>query len=277
MSVFKSVTERDLADPSVKWIDARFSLKDPAEGRRQYEAAHIQGAVHWDLEKDLSDMQKKGGRHPLPDRQKMEELFRKSGLQLDDEIIIYDGGGEPFAARAWWILIYAGFRHVSIALQGFEQLKTLGAETEREIAVPEPTGVEPKWNDGILAVKEDVASMTDQTDSGLLIDARAPERYRGEHEPLDKIAGHIPGAENFDWAQLAPDGMFETDGEASARLLGMAGTGRQITVYCGSGVTAAPLFAMLHEKGKTDIRLYAGSYSDWIEDGDKEVETGGRL
>lgn len=277
MSVFKSVTKQDLTDPSVKWIDARFSLKDPEEGRREYAAAHIQGAVHWDLEEDLSDMQKKGGRHPLPGRLELTDLFRKSGLQLDDKIIVYDGGGEPFAARAWWILTYAGFRQVSIALQGFKQLKALGAETECEIAIPEPTSVEPRWNEKILARKEEVANMLTQEDGGLLIDARAAVRYRGEHEPLDKIAGHIPGAENFDWSQLAPAGMFEVEGEAAARLLEMAGTERQVTVYCGSGVTAAPLFAMLLEMGRTDIRLYAGSYSDWIEDGDQEVETGDRL
>ncbi len=276
MSVFKAVTKRDLTDPSVKWIDARFSLKDPEEGRRQYAAAHIEGAVHWDLEEDLSDMEKKGGRHPLPGRHELTELFRRSGLQIEDEIIVYDGGGEPFAARAWWILTYAGFRHVSIALQGYEQLESLGGKTDRVLAEPVPTAVEPQWEDKILAHKADVADMLTEEEGGLLIDARAAVRYRGEHEPLDKVAGHIPGAQNFDWAQLAPEGMFEAEGEAAARLLEMAGAGRRVTVYCGSGVTAAPLFAMLQELGRTDIRLYAGSYSDWIEDGDREVETGDR-
>ncbi|WP_040286693.1 sulfurtransferase [Sporosarcina koreensis] len=274
MSVFKQVTKEQLADPKIRWIDARFSLQDPEAGRRQYDEGHIRGAVHWDLEKDLSDMTAKGGRHPLPSRDRLTALFRKSGLRPDDEIIVYDDGGEPFAARAWWILQYAGFRNAFISLEGFGGLEKLGGDIEQAAPAPAPTSVEPEWNESILAHKEDVADLTERPGEGLLLDARAAERYRGEVEPLDRVAGHIPGAKNFDWSQLASDGTFDRDGEAAGRLAEMAGSGEPVTVYCGSGVTAAPLFAMLKEKGIRDVRLYAGSYSDWIEDGDREVETG---
>lgn len=272
MKVFKSLVESN-RDMSYKWIDTRFSLTDPKEGSHHYRNSHIVDAIHWDLEKDLSDMQKSGGRHPLPDRAALTELFRKSGLHLDDEIVLYDNGGEPFAARAWWILQYGGFKNVSIALEGFEELVRLGFPTDAKKVHPERSLVEPKWNSTILASKTDVKNLI-ETNQDVLLDARAAIRYRGEHEPLDAIAGHIPGARNFDWAQLTEHGRFELSGKGVRDLVKMADPQQPITVYCGSGVTAAPLYAMLTEKGYSNVRLYAGSYSDWIEGGDLPIETG---
>ncbi|MBD7906914.1 sulfurtransferase [Sporosarcina gallistercoris] len=272
MNVFKSLTEQNRDEP-YKWIDARFSLTDPEAGSHLYSESHIVNAIHWDLEKDLSDMQKSGGRHPLPDQETLTELYRKSGLHLDDEIIIYDNGGEPFAARAWWILQFGGFKNVSISLEGFEELVNLGFPSDSNTVHPERSLVVPEWNPSILASKEDVKNLI-ETKQDILLDARAAARYRGEHEPLDAIAGHIPGARNFDWAQLTENGRFETSGEGVRGLVKMADPQQPITVYCGSGVTAAPLYAMLTEKGYSYVRLYAGSYSDWIADGDLPIETG---
>lgn len=272
MNVFKSMSAQN-SDQQLKWIDARFSLMEPEAGVQLYSESHIKNAVHWDLEKDLSDMQKSGGRHPLPDREALTELYRKSGLELDDEIIIYDNGGEPFAARAWWILNFGGFTNVSISIDGYEELVKLGFPTDSNVVHPEHSIVKPEWNNSILASKEDVMNLI-EAKKDLLLDARAAARYRGEHEPLDAIAGHIPDAQNFDWAQLAENGRFEISGEGVRRLEKMADLEQPITVYCGSGVTAAPLFAMLTEKGYSNVRLYAGSYSDWISDGDLPIETG---
>ena len=273
MNVFKSMAGQNNGQKR-KWIDARFSLQDPKAGADSYCQSHIQHAVHWDLEKDLSDMRKSGGRHPLPDRAALTELFRKSGLHLDDEIIIYDNGGEPFAARAWWMLQFGGFKNVFISLEGYEDLEKLGFPIDENVVTPARSSVEPVWNESILASKEDVKNQVAAQGEELLVDARAGARYRGEHEPLDAIAGHIPGAQNFDWAQLAENGRFETSGEGVRNLQMMADPEQPITVYCGSGVTAAPLYAMLTEKGYFHVRLYAGSYSDWIAGGDLPIETG---
>lgn len=273
MNVFKSMVGQNSDQPR-KWIDARFSLQDPGMGVNLYSQSHIQHAIHWDLENDLSDMQKSGGRHPLPDHETLTELYRKSGLHLEDEIIIYDNGGEPFAARAWWMLQYGGFKNVYISLEGYKELVESGFPTDAGVVTPERSTVEPEWNDSILASKEDVKNLVQANGENLLLDARAAARYRGEHEPLDAIAGHIPGAQNFDWAQLTKNGRFETSGEAVNGLEKMANHEQAITVYCGSGVTAAPLYAMLTEKGYSNVRLYAGSYSDWISGGDLAVETG---
>ncbi|REB10182.1 sulfurtransferase [Sporosarcina sp. BI001-red] len=262
------------SNQSRKWIDARFSLQDPEAGAKLYGQSHIQHAVHWDLEKDLSDMEKGGGRHPMPDHDTVTELYRKSGLQLDDEIIIYDNGGEPFAARAWWMLQYGGFKNVFISLEGYEELVKHGFSTDAKVVAPDRSSVEPEWNESILATKDDVKKLVEAKGENLLLDARAAARYRGEHEPLDAIAGHIPCAQNFDWAQLSKNGRFETSGESISRLERLADLEQPITVYCGSGVTAAPLYAMLTEKGYSNVRLYAGSYSDWIAGGDLPVETG---
>lgn len=274
MSVFKHVTKEQLADPGIRWIDARFSLQDVEAGRRQYDEGHVRGAVYWDLERDLSDMTAKGGRHPLPSQDKLTALFRKSGLRRDDNIIVYDGGGQPFAARAWWILQYAGFRNAFISLEGFDSLEGMQADINQSPPIVESTTVMPEWDESILALKTDVEELTKNPEEGLLIDARAAERYRGEVEPLDRVAGHIPGAKNFEWSQLTTDGAFDCGGKAAGRFAELAASSDPVTVYCGSGVTAAPLFAMLKEKGVRNVRLYAGSYSDWIEDGDKEVEVG---
>lgn len=275
MTVFKHVTKQELENPAVRWIDARFSLQDPGAGAEQYRYSHVEGAVHWDLEKDLSDMGKKGGRHPLPDRGRLTELFRSSGLQLDDPIIVYDSGGEPFAARAWWILKYAGFRNAAISLEGFDALQAAGARVTDSRPETVRSDVVPEWDGSLLASKEQAAELSERREEGLLLDARAAARYRGEHEPLDRVAGHIPGAKNFDWSQLVNAGMIDPDGPAAKRLGEAAELRQPVTVYCGSGVTAAPLFAMLKEKGLEHVRLYAGSYSDWIEDGDREVAAGG--
>ncbi|KZE38019.1 thiosulfate sulfurtransferase [Bhargavaea cecembensis] len=268
--VFKSAD--DLSEGYYKLIDARFSLGDPEAGRKAFEEGHIAGAVYWDLEKDMSDMDSDRGRHPMPSRAQLTELFRRSGLSLDDRILIYDGGGEPFAARAYFLLRYGGFRHTFILKEGFDGLRTAGYPVDAEPCRPQVSDVEPDWQAHLLASREDVKGVSEGREEGVLIDARAAERFLGKHEPLDPVAGHIPGARNFDWTRLKKEGYFDT-GEAVEQLLRKtADKDEKVTVYCGSGVTAAPLFAMLDHIGQEDLRLYVGSYSDWVSDPDNPVE-----
>ncbi|MCM3743059.1 sulfurtransferase [Sporosarcina luteola] len=272
--VFKSIKAVDVHD--VKWIDARFSLQDGGSGRKKFKEGHIKGAQYWDLENDLSDMDEKAGRHPLPDKDTLTSLFRKSGLELDDRILIYDDGGSPFAARAWWILQYGGFKNSFILLEGFEELAALGVPVSNtaDADVPEPSNVVPVWDETIFATREFVEKTVEGKTGNVLVDARSAERYRGEVEPIDPIAGHIPGALNFNWEQLKRDGSFDLSDDVGEQLTQIVKRDEEIVVYCGSGVTAAPLFAMMKQNGYENVKLYVGSYSDWISREVVEVEKG---
>lgn len=270
MQVFISV--KDIDTKQAKWIDARFSLQDEERGRKAYRENHIAGALHWDLAEDLSDKNVPGGRHMLPSKEKLTELFRKSGLQLDDTIVIYDDGGSPFALRAWWILHYAGFDNAYVLHEGINELQAAGFETNAEAAAAERSAVEPLWRDDVYADRRSVEQVVAGTRDAKLVDARAAVRYRGEHEPLDKKAGHIPTAQNFDWELLKTDGKYDVKQAADA-LRGIVSAEEDVIVYCGSGVSATPLFAALKELGYPNVQLYAGSFSDWISDNDAPVET----
>lgn len=268
--VFISIDDIRFGD--YQWIDTRFSLQDPEAGIRKYEESHVVGALYWHLERDLSDMTKSDGRHPMVEKEALVELFQKSGLSIDDHILVYDDGGSPFAARAWWILQYAGFKNTFIALEGFEAIKAAGIPIDAMTPHPKRTSVTPVWNEAIYAGRPFVEKTVSGETASLLLDARAAERYRGEVEPLDPIAGRIPGALNFDWERLKKDGQFIMDASVKSDLENVVSPSQEVTVYCGSGVTAAPLYAMLAHNGYTNLHLYVGSYSDWISKSGAQVE-----
>ncbi|PIC63189.1 sulfurtransferase [Sporosarcina sp. P13] len=270
MRVF--VSSKDVNTEHAKWIDARFALQDENRGITAYNEAHIHGAIHWDLANDLSDATMEGGRHMLPSKERLTELFRTSGLELDDLILIYDDGGNPFATRAWWILHYAGFKHVHVLLEGFEELQALGFAITQEVAQPTATTVEPNWQDDLYANRNDVAEVVAGVRQAVLVDARAAVRYRGEQEPIDKRAGHIPTARNFDWEQLKVAGQYDVQ-NAAEQLKQVVQPEDDIMVYCGSGVTASPVFAALTELGYPNVKLYVGSFSDWISQDEAPIET----
>lgn len=251
-----------------RWIDARFDLKDADWGSQAFSKEHVKGAIHWDLEQHLSDMASTEGRHPMPSKEQLTELFQQAGLELDDAIVIYDQGASPYAARAWWLLRYAGFEHAHISRVGFDALKQQGIALSATPEAYPRTEIKPQFDDGLLATRQDVKQIVDGTDLGVLIDARSAERYAGTNEPIDAVAGRIPGARNYDWAQLVSAGSFRKDTSFSTLL----DTKEPAVVYCGSGVTAAALYAALADKQYDNIKLYVGSYSDWIADEDSVVE-----
>lgn len=253
------VTVEQVETPA-RFVDARFDLMDASEGRALYEKEHIAGAVYFDLEKDLSDMSKKDGRHPMPEKEQLVDLFESAGLQLEDRIYVYDQGGAPFAPRAWWMLKYAGFRHVSIVNGGFEALKKAGYATTSNKETFDRTRITPVWREETYADRDYVKAITERKKDSLLLDARTAVRYRGEHEPLDPVAGHIPTAKNFDWEQVKDGGSLVVTDELQQAVPG----DREVVVYCGSGVTASPLYTVLKEAGYDNVKLYVGSYSDWI-------------
>lgn len=253
---------------SGRFIDTRFNLQDRNWGKQAFQEGHIQGAVYWDLEKDLSDMTKHEGRHPMPSKEQLQQLFEQSALSYEDVIYIYDQGGAPFAARAFWMLKYANFPNVYIVNGGFEALKQADIPVTANEPQYEPTNLILEWNESIYSSRADVKNIVDGNQKSILLDARAAARYRGEMEPLDKVAGHIPTAKNFDWEQLKQGAeLHPTD-----QLLAKFDKDEDIIVYCGSGVTASPLYAILADSGYENLKLYVGSYSDWITQ--YEVETG---
>lgn len=264
MKVFIETTDTE----NYRWIDARFDLGNPQTGRKLYEEEHVKGAVYWDLEQDLSDMSSREGRHPMPSKNQLTNLFRSSGLTHDDAIVVYDQGGSPYAARAWWLLKYAGFEKVYIDRNGFELLKKQGIETSREVPEYPRTDISPEFDETVYATQQDVKNLINGKELGVLIDARSAERFAGKKEPIDPVAGRIPGAKNYDWSQLVENGKFHPDSDLSSVLQ----QNEPAVVYCGSGVTAAALYAVLAETGYDQIRLYAGSYSDWIANKDNVVE-----
>ena len=251
-----------------RFIDTRFNLQDRLWGQKSYEEAHIEGAIYWDLEQDLSDMSKSEGRHPMPSKEQLQMLFENAGLTLDDTIYIYDQGGAPFAPRAWWMLKYANFKNVYIVNGGYDQLKEAGFATTNEISEFTPSTLSISWNESIYASRQHVKNIVDGEVKATLLDARAAQRYRGEIEPLDKVAGHIPTAKNYDWEQLKSG----TTLQPNEQLQHTVSKDEDVVVYCGSGVTASPVYAALADAGYDNIKLYVGSYSDWITQ--YEVETG---
>ncbi|HWK24180.1 MAG TPA: sulfurtransferase [Ureibacillus sp.] len=251
-----------------RFIDTRFNLQDSEWGKQAFQKGHIQGAVYWDLEQDLSDMTKNDGRHPMPSKEHLQQLFEQAGLNKDDFIYIYDQGGSPFSARAWWMLKYANFQNVYLVNGGFEALKQAGFVVTNDETIYDRSNLTLDWNESIYSSRENVKSIVDGHKQAVLLDARSGARYRGETEPLDKVAGHIPTAKNFDWEQLKQG----LELHANDELLSRFNLEDEIVVYCGSGVTASPLYAILANSGYENIKLYVGSYSDWITQ--YEVETG---
>lgn len=255
------VAAQELLDKKIVFIDARYNLSDSEEGKQLYANGHITGAIHWDLTTDLSDMSKiKSGRHPMPEKKQLQALFEKSGLTLDDAIVIYDQGGAPFATRAYYLLKYAGFPNVRVVEEGMNGLLAANFGFDSAKVEKVPTKLNLTWQDDLYVNIDHVKEVTEGKHDKVLLDARAHNRYIGEQEPMDPIAGHIPGARNFDWEQLAKDGQLY----ANPELLKVVDPSENIIVYCGSGVSASPVFAALTDLGYKNIQLYTGSYSEWV-------------
>lgn len=254
------VNASEIQKEHARFIDTRFDLQQKEWGQQVFKEGHIEGAVYWDLEKDLSDMTKSDGRHPMPSKEQLQNLFETAGLTYEHKIYIYDQGAAPFAPRAYWMLKYANFRNVFVVNGGFKTLKEEGFPITTENPTYTRSNVEIQWNESIYASRQDVKKIVEGKEQAILLDARAANRYRGEHEPLDKKAGHIPTAKNFDWEQLKKGNSLRVNEE----LLQKVKKEDEIIVYCGSGVTASPLYAILADAGYENLRLYVGSFSDWI-------------
>jgi thiosulfate/3-mercaptopyruvate sulfurtransferase len=262
-------------DADVRVVDARFALGQPDAGMGAYRAGHVPGAVFLDLERDLSSPvrpDKKGGRHPLPDPDVLAAKLGALGIGDDHLVIAYDDpstGQGFYAAHLWWLLRYLGHDRVAVLDGGLPAWTNAGGRLE--IDVPEHPRLifTPRVRNEMIVNADFVASRDSST---ALIDSRAAARYRGEVEPIDPKAGHIPGAINRDWsAGIGPDGRWKSGDEQRARFDGLE---RDLIVYCGSGVSAIGNLLALEIAGRTNVRLYAGSWSDWISESSRPVAIG---
>jgi thiosulfate/3-mercaptopyruvate sulfurtransferase len=257
---------------SPRLLDVRWSLTGPP-GVEGYRLGHLPTARFVDLDSDLAAPPGGGsGRHPLPEATDFEAAMRRAGVSAAGPVVVYDSGGGLSAARAWWLLRYFGHRDVRLLDGGLAAWVAAGLATTSEVPASAPGDVVA--SPGGMPIL-DAAAAARLARDGVLLDARAAERYRGDTEPIDPVAGHIPGAVSVPTAgNLGPDGRF-LDREALRRQFQAAGASRDRAVgaYCGSGVTAAHEVLALQVAG-IEAALYAGSWSEWISDPQRPVATG---
>ncbi|HKX17122.1 MAG TPA: sulfurtransferase [bacterium] len=255
---------RRLDDPSVVSADCRFDLTKPDAGRAAYDDAHIPGAVVLDLARDLSaPEQVHGGRHPLPDRDAFCHILGALGIDGSVTVVAYDApkSGVTGAARLWWMLRYLGHDQVYVLDGGWPAWVAARGAVSREVPARAARRFVPRPRPEMAVGVDDVRRIVARGGAGI-VDSRAPERYRGEVEPIDPVAGHVPGAVNLPWGDaLGADGCFKPAAVLAERFSGLAG--ENVVVYCGSGVTACANLLAMDEAGLDGARLYPGSWSDW--------------
>ncbi|BFI95572.1 MAG: sulfurtransferase [Rhodanobacter sp.] len=260
-------------------VDCRKDLADPAKGRRDYAAGHIPGAVYAELDADLSDLslQAQGfGRHPLPSAPAFSAVLGRWGWRPGLQVVAYDAAnGALAAARLWWLLRFAGERAVAVLDGGLAAWQAAGLPMEAAIPQRAATTVAVHF-DPALAVLDHATLHA--APAPLLIDARAAPRYRGDVEPLDPVAGHVPGALNRPFADnLAADGRFKSAAELQREFRAVLGARApaEVVHMCGSGVTACHNLLAMEHAGLAGSRLYAPSWSGWVSDRSRAVATGG--
>ncbi|MBW3113255.1 sulfurtransferase [Bacillus sp. MCCB 382] len=259
-------------DGDIRVIDCRFTLGNPGEGRERYNHSHIPGAVFFDLEKDLSGFAKKhGGRHPLPNMKNFLRKVEDAGIDNQSTIVIYDEKEGAFAGRCWWLFHYIGHENVYVLNGGFAAWKEASGERESTVPMYPPRSYRPNFKEDIIGTLQEVKEIANGERNTPLIDSRSTERFKGLEEPIDRIPGHIPGAINHPWTDGVKEGYFLGQNEQNKRFKELKKED-PIIVYCGSGVTATPNFIALKEAGFTNVKLYVGSYSDWVSYEDHKVE-----
>ncbi|PNW34592.1 UNVERIFIED_CONTAM: 3-mercaptopyruvate sulfurtransferase [Euhalothece sp. KZN 001] len=257
-----------LDDPNLVVIDCRFQLADPSWGKKQYETRHIPGAFYLDLNQDLSSpVQKHGGRHPLPDSDSLGQKLAKMGINRGEtQVIAYDDSRCAFAARLWWLLRYYGHDRVAVLDGGWNAWEKAGYPVSAQIP-PSKTGhFSPQLRTDWVVDRTEVKARQEDPNT-VIIDSRDPDRYRGEREPIDPVAGHIAGAINLPWKSVTDEqGNIYPPSQQQKRWLNSdlpLGETQEKIVYCGSGVTACVNLFSLHLASLPLGKLYAGSWSDW--------------
>lgn len=267
--------ERIASSDPVTVLDVRWSLLEP-DGESAYLSGHLPGAVYVSLDDDLSDHGVAGrGRHPLPSGTHLQVAARRWGVRKGVPTIVYDDWNRAGSARAWWVLTAAGIEDVRILDGGLTAWTAAGEALQPGRVTPEPGDVDVRFDDLYRGARRTLTAEQVPSGVGVLLDARAPDRFRGDVEPVDPVAGHIPGAINLPSTQLlSEDGTLITDGSLRALLADRGVLGdAPVGAYCGSGVTAALAVAGLAAAG-VDAALYPGSWSEWASDPNRPVAVG---
>jgi thiosulfate/3-mercaptopyruvate sulfurtransferase len=254
-----------LEDSEVVIVDCRFSLADPQLGEQQYQTGHIPGAYYLDLNKDLSSpVQKHGGRHPLPNPEKLGQKLSTIGVNFQKNlVVVYDDSRLAFASRLWWLLRYFGHEQVAVLNGGFSEWQNAGYPVTNLIPRSQIAVFSPQLKTEMLVNITDVKNRKD-IDGVVLVDSRENERYLGIKEPIDKIAGHIEGAVNYPWQEVTDSSGYLLPILNQCQRWKNIESSEEIIVYCGSGVTACVNLLSLQLAGINSGKLYAGSWSDWI-------------
>ena len=271
-----------LGDAGVRVVDCRFRLGEPGVAEELWREEHIPGATFLDVDRDLAAPPGERGRHPLPDADAFEAAARRAGIGRDTLVVAYDEAAEGGAARLWWLLRHFGHGDIAVLDGGLRGWRAEGGELrggEEAVEEGDFRAAPPSSDDttsiedlglGVFpfhfARKNALPPGSGEVGPGsvLLLDARAGERYRGDVEPIDPVAGRIPGARNLPFAELAPGGRFLPPAELRARFeaLGLQ-SGDEAVAYCGSGITACVLVLAAEIAGVEPVRLYPGSWSEW--------------
>lgn len=264
-----------LGEAEVVLVDCRFSLADTAQGERAYRQAHLPGARYAHLDQDLSGPPAAGqGRHPWPDAAAFVRRLSSWGIAPHSRVVAYDAGDGAHAARLWCLLRALGHEHMAVLDGGWSRWTALGLPVDADLPSPAPVPYAGRFDAASLVDADGVAGHLER--SGLLVDARAGERFRGEVEPLDAVAGHVPGAVNRPYAANLEEGRFKSAArlrtEFEALLAGRDASA--LVAMCGSGVTACHHLLALAHAGLHGARLYPGSWSGWISDPARPVATG---
>ncbi|WP_411343273.1 sulfurtransferase [Paenibacillus sp. WLX1005] len=290
-----------LYEPDLVVADCRFWLNDAQAGRQKYNEEHIPRAIYFDLKEELSSpISTHGGSHPMPEAEHIAKTLGRAGLSQDDRIVIYDDNNGMYAARLWWTLTYLGHTQVYILEQDFSAWKKAGFPVTDEQPIVVPKTFEARPQEGLLVDIDYVRPLSqrlsgqtqgkntnaehtgntqvrnaDTAASTVLIDSRARNRYLGLEETMYSKAGHIPGAVNFFWQDvLTETGSLKSKEQLEEHFAGLDKEA-EIIVYCGSGVSACPNILALKQVGFENVKLYTGSWSDWISYEENPIATGG--
>jgi thiosulfate/3-mercaptopyruvate sulfurtransferase len=276
-AIFKTLVavdevSRRLGDPNWVIADCRYDLMDPDAGRRAYLEGHVPGARYAHLHDDLAgEPLTDRGRHPLPSAEALSKLFSRLGIDASVQVVVYDHADAGIAARLWWLLRYMGHEAVAVMDGGFRAWESAKLPLESGSSI-----ARPKVFHG-HAKREWVVTLEHVAAQPCLVDARAEARYRGDEEPLDPVAGHIPGARNHPYHEnVDADGRFRSPRELEARFRQTLGEHppESAVYYCGSGVTACQVLLAAAHAGLPAGRLYAGSWSEWCSDPERPVARG---
>ena len=265
---------RNVSAPRLVLLDVRWRLGGPSPAEL-YASGHLPGAVSVDLDRDLAAPVGDGrrGRHPLPEPGALQEALRRWGIDEESSVVAYDDADGSSAPRAWWLLRWAGLRDVRVLDGGIAAWTAAGLPLTTNMPAPEPTNVVVR--PGAMPVLDATGVAELVARGGVLLDARVEPRYRGEVEPVDPVAGHIPGARSAPTSgNVDASGRFLSPKQLRERFAGLGvEPGQAVAAYCGSGVAAAQEVLALHLAG-VPAALYAGSWSEWVADPSRPIETG---